>query len=267
MSAYMKWKYGKWIDKIPEITSPGIYTLNSVQFSQKCVYKVKSPISDSEYYILEYRKKTGIYESSLPGSGLLVYRIDSKRFGNSNGPPDEVYIYRPSLSCINSYFPDSAFFNKDIGRYLFNDTSNPKPLLSNGSSGGLSIIVDSPININDSSSTISFTLVAPKSTNIIKKISSDISEFRLDQNYPNPFNPETKIIFSIPFKSHVNLKIYDPLGHEITNLLNEVIESGSYEIKFNGSNLSSGLYFYTLYVNSNNGSQKYFKTKKMILVK
>ena len=75
--------------------------------------------------------------------------------------------------------------------------------------------------------------------------------FSLSQNYPNPFNPSTKIKYSIPpvassFRLSVTLKVYDVLGNEITTLVNEEKPEGSYEIEFDGSELTSGIYFYQL---------------------
>lgn len=87
------------------------------------------------------------------------------------------------------------------------------------------------------------------------------SSFDLSQNYPNPFNPVTNISFSIPSSEFVNLTVYDMLGKEITNLVNEQLLAGTYKIDFNASQLSSGMYFYKLM------SGSFSSTKKMILVK
>ena len=92
------------------------------------------------------------------------------------------------------------------------------------------------------------------------------SEFALYQNYPNPFNPITKIHYSIPsnVKSqmlNVILKVYDTLGNEVVTLVNEYKPAGSYEVEFNASRLSSGIYFYRLQ------SGSFVETKAMILLK
>jgi hypothetical protein len=87
------------------------------------------------------------------------------------------------------------------------------------------------------------------------------ARFQLEQNYPNPFNPITLIKYQLPLKSSVTLKIFDILGKEVETLVNEERDAGYYEVKFNGSNLSSGIYFYTLQ------TENYFATKKMILLK
>ncbi len=87
------------------------------------------------------------------------------------------------------------------------------------------------------------------------------TNYNLFQNYPNPFNPTTKIKYSIPNSDKVLIKVYDVLGREVETLLNECENAGTYEIEFDGSNLTSGLYFYKI------TSGKYSETKKMILMK
>ncbi len=87
------------------------------------------------------------------------------------------------------------------------------------------------------------------------------SNFSLEQNYPNPFNPTTVINFSIPKNYMVSIRVYDILGNEVANLMNEEKTAGSYSINFNASKLSSGVYFYRMQAGS------FVKTKKLILMK
>ena len=87
------------------------------------------------------------------------------------------------------------------------------------------------------------------------------NEFNLSQNYPNPFNPTTTIDFSIPVSTKVTLKIFDVLGNEVTTLVHEYKTAGSYETEFNGSNLSSGIYFYRL------ETSEFIQLRKMVLLK
>ena len=70
--------------------------------------------------------------------------------------------------------------------------------------------------------------------------------FALDQNYPNPFNPTTVIRYQLPIASHVELKIYDILGREVTTLVDEQKPAGYYTVQFNASGLASGVYFYRM---------------------
>lgn len=85
--------------------------------------------------------------------------------------------------------------------------------------------------------------------------------FKLEQNYPNPFNPSTKISWQSPVNAHQTLKIYDVLGNEVTTLVNEYRSAGNFEIEFNASGLSSGIYFYQLKVG------EFISTKKMVLIR
>ncbi len=70
--------------------------------------------------------------------------------------------------------------------------------------------------------------------------------FELQQNYPNPFNPSTAIVFSVPGKGLVSLKVYDVLGNEVVTLVNEEKPAGQYSTRFDARNIASGVYFYTL---------------------
>ncbi len=85
--------------------------------------------------------------------------------------------------------------------------------------------------------------------------------FSLKQNYPNPFNPATSISFSVAERSNVKIKIYDMLGSEVAVLVNEVKNPGNYTVSFDASNLSSGLYVYSLTAGN------FTATKKMMLLK
>jgi photosystem II stability/assembly factor-like uncharacterized protein len=91
--------------------------------------------------------------------------------------------------------------------------------------------------------------------------SSKYYSFSLGQNYPNPFNPSTIINYSIPKSGLVSIKIYDLLGKEIKTLVSEEKSAGNYSVQFNGSNLSSGIYFYRMQ------SGNHMQTKKLILLK
>lgn len=84
---------------------------------------------------------------------------------------------------------------------------------------------------------------------------------KLNNNYPNPFNPSTIISFSIPQSTFITLKVYDVLGNEIATLVNEEKTAGFYQVSFNASSLSSGVYFYTI------RADNFTSTKKMLLMK
>jgi len=100
----------------------------------------------------------------------------------------------------------------------------------------------------------------------IKQIESVVSQFKLNQNYPNPFNPVTKIGFTIPVYSKVTVKVYDVLGRQVQTLVNENMNMGSFLIDFNGSELSSGVYFVRMTADGRDGTS-FADTKKMLLIK
>ena len=97
----------------------------------------------------------------------------------------------------------------------------------------------------------------------IQQISAQIpKEYRLFQNYPNPFNPRTVISYQLTVNSNVKLIVYDILGKEIIKLVNQKQTSGTYRVDFSGINYSSGVYFYTLFIDD-----KIIDTKKMVLLR
>lgn len=88
-----------------------------------------------------------------------------------------------------------------------------------------------------------------------------LSDYYLFQNYPNPFNSITKISWQSPVASHQTLKIYDVLGNEVATLVNEFRNAGRYEIGFDASELTSGIYYYRIQAGD------FTDTMKMILMK
>ncbi len=92
-----------------------------------------------------------------------------------------------------------------------------------------------------------------------------LSEFHLSQNYPNPFNPSTLIRYEIGDirreTQHVSLRVYDILGRVVATLVNKEQSAGSYQVKFNASGLTSGIYYYQI------KSGSFVETKKMIILK
>ena len=86
-------------------------------------------------------------------------------------------------------------------------------------------------------------------------------DFNLTQNYPNPFNPSTVFSFTLPKDGNASLKFYDIIGNEVDKYLDGFVKAGTYSVEFDGSKLSSGIYFYTLTTN------EFSKSKKMVLSK
>lgn len=142
MGSYMKFRYGHWIPSIPVITTSGTYSLKSVKSPTNNCYRVNSPFNNGEYFILEYRNTDmGQFDSQIPGSGLLVYRVteDYEGQGNASGPPDEIYVYRQSGSPTSNGNIQAASFSVESGRTAINDATDPNCFLSDGGYGGLNI--------------------------------------------------------------------------------------------------------------------------------
>lgn len=111
-----------------------------------------------------------------------------------------------------------------------------------------------------SSMTLDFTIEEQQVVSV-NSPSGVITNFSLSQNYPNPFNPTTMIKYQLPANSNVSLKIYDILGQEVKTLVNRNQQAGSYEVRFDASNLASGIYLYSLRAGD------FTMTKKMLLLK
>lgn len=160
MSAYTKYRYCKWIDEIPEISTPGTYTLNPVGGSSKenIAYKI-NPTGSDEYFIVEYRKKAGTFDIGLPSSGLLVYRINPNVTGgnlNYNGTTrlDEQYLFRPGGTTKLDGDISKAAFSAESGRTSLGGTADFKPFYSDGKEAKFALA-----NISSCGETISFDLL------------------------------------------------------------------------------------------------------------
>ena len=109
---------------------------------------------------------------------------------------------------------------------------------------------------------------------ILTGIEEDLSQggiprvYRLLQNYPNPFNPSTNIEYSLPATSFVQIKVFDILGREVANLVEQTQKAGRYRVIFGGTNLASGVYVYRLEAKGSDTELKSFvQTKKMLLLR
>jgi len=136
------------------------------------------------------------------------------------------------------------------------------------SSGNTSVTSSAGIPFAGSSTNGTSSIVSGFLTNysiIITDIEQDYqiipAVFKLDQNYPNPFNPSTIINYQIPEEGFITLKVYDIIGKEVKTLVNENKTAGSYNIKFDASDLASGIYIYQIRANN------FVHSRKMMLLK
>ena len=127
------------------------------------------------------------------------------------------------------------------------------------------IIMDLLILPNGSAWVVGFNgliLYSPEIPVLVEIINTQVpDEYKLTQNYPNPFNPTTNIEYSIPASGIVTITVHNLLGQEVANLVDEFQQAGTYQITWNGNNLSSGIYFYRLQAGD------FVQTRKMVLLK
>jgi photosystem II stability/assembly factor-like uncharacterized protein len=164
----------------------------------------------------------------LVNSSLLYVSVQYGKFYKSTDAGNTWnFAYLPM-----NYFSSTLYFLDQNTGFLLSDQGT---LLRTTNGGG-------PVGVNNINTEI------PK-------------EFSLSQNYPNPFNPSTTIEFDIPEKSFVSLFLYDVTGRLVEVLANELMSPGRYRVSWNGTNYSSGVYFYTL------KTESFQQTKRMVLVK
>jgi hypothetical protein len=174
----------------------------------------------------------------------------------------------------NPYITGSSMgvSSSDLSTLKYNSLGNSEWLMRyngpfNGGDGGRALEINQNnvyvLGYSQSSSQISdYIIIKYNQISGINPISNTIPlSFNLEQNYPNPFNPNTKINFSIPKNGLVQLRVYDILGREVTELVNEEVSPGEYSISWDASMYSSGIYIYRIEAGD------FAATKKMVLLK
>ncbi|MBC8488444.1 MAG: T9SS type A sorting domain-containing protein [Bacteroidetes bacterium] len=182
-----------------------------------------------------------------------LYFVFYDRRNHSNNLTD-VYIARSTdggttfeniIISATPFLPVSGFFGDYSCISAHDNKVRPIWARLDGSTPNISVwtaIIDFPANV------INITTNIP-------------SEYHLGQNFPNPFNPTTSIKFDIPGSTFTKIKIYDILGKEIATLVSEELSAGSYEVEWDASEYTSGIYMYKLITND------FSETKKMLLIK
>jgi M6 family metalloprotease-like protein len=214
MGAYMKHQYGGWIGSIPEISGVGTYTLNPLTSATGQCYKIPSNNSPTEFFVVEYRRDTGTFEGSLPGSGLIVHRINASVLGgNRDGPPDEVYVYRPGGTLLVNGDVWAANFSAAAGRTAINDsTTNPTSFLTDGSAGGLDIWDVGPAN-----DTISFKLGHAPEIDVQRPAATSIVDGGIDDLGTLTTGVSTAIVYTVANTGTTALTLTGATGSSYTN--------------------------------------------------
>ena len=233
-----------------------IFFIQNIGYSQTIIFSKDSLNIEGEGFYEDIKdslfiKNSGIYEliiDSIYSNKIYLYPVevctedtsylfhiifDQQLSPLTLSPQDSIKLifYMPDLCpiCDGSSLP----YFEDILYFRSNAVNNPTYLIY-VSGQGTTDVEDNYILPNENS---------------------------LYQNYPNPFNPTTTIRYSISKPTHVVVKIYDGLGKEITTLVDGLIRSGIHQIEFDGSSLSSGIYFYQMITDG------FWETKKLMLLK
>ncbi len=182
-----------------------------------------------------------------------------------------------TLSSID-WYSDYDMVDSDLWNWMTAGTITP--VFDAGGDGSVAIFSQNAVNINLNDSTTFWVGISVGDTesemlanmnlavskyNQITSVESDLNniplDFTLEQNYPNPFNPSTKISFGLPERSNVILKVFNTLGQQVAELVNESLEAGTHTYNFDASKLTSGVYIYSLQTDAG------VISKKMTLIK
>jgi hypothetical protein len=205
------------------VHSEGIIFPSSVRYSSLTGYYKLVPNHDSLYVTVQvYRNR------NIIGYGNIVFQNEQTTYTK----------FQVDITYYTDDTPDTSIIS--IG---LEDTPG-----TGGDYSGSYFVIDDLVFGNGA-------------TDIKQQDGATPQSFELQQNYPNPFNPTTRISFTIPKENHVVLIVYNTLGQKVATLVNGIKQPGSYEVNFDGSKLSSGIYFYCL------TSEQNVLTRKMILLK
>jgi len=208
----------------------------------------------------QYRFTSTGVRSGNPGDIIIVRPGENFIFFDKGigGYTIEAKIALSAIAAVAT--PDDQLYIPDLGHRIPIDFSVNDADLTGSREG---ILCYSAANEDLSWRDVNRWLYTWVGNSMVSDVEGDLENltFELNQNYPNPFNPATTIRFSIPDQQFVSLKIFNILGQQVSTLVNEVKNAGVYQVNFDASKLSSGVYFYTIEAGSN------ITTKKMMLVK
>jgi hypothetical protein len=233
--------FNHWSDNSTEIT----HIFNPGTTQTFTAYFVGKPLTTNRglHTGTVYNQPVVLYWNEHPNVNVTQYQIwrQVKHNGVMGNPYLLATVNRGTTSYVDDEYSLTRSYTNDL---LYYDV---KPYYSTEGT------------VSDNNWFAVFGVLMPKTSD-----STSVAEMELENsldNYPNPFNPETNISFSIKEAGHVNIKVFDLIGQQVAELVNEEKEAGSYQINFNASHLPSGIYIYTI----NTGN--YTQTRKMLLMK
>ncbi|MBO4645713.1 MAG: M6 family metalloprotease domain-containing protein [Bacteroidales bacterium] len=211
--AYMKYFYMNWLEDLPLITETGRYTLYPLggNLRQNLAYKIESENPD-EFFVLEYRSQNNYFDRFVPGTGILVYRINSAFEGLGNAQwdgmdqLDEVYVYRPGGTLTDNGQIYGAAFTQMFDHTEFDYTTNPRPFLSDGYVSTLHI---AGVHVYTDSAT--FWYLRPGDTLPVGMVENLETVWTL---YPNPATSNFKME-GVELSQLSSVTLYDAMGRKI----------------------------------------------------
>jgi hypothetical protein len=269
------------------ITILFLLTVTSYLYSQKMNFNMANPRDSAGYFMYDLRVTvlTGQVwrvgasnirlNDSIQGTGTLMPKGDAPAI-NANPNISNTGIYQQmtttpinsntGIGCNILTFSTSGFYTFQPGTYRLATLRWTKtPPISFiilkfrlPPSSAATVVYDSTVQLTYNTN---FTITDPVIVSINNLGNELPKEYNLYQNYPNPFNPKTSLKFDLPKSSHVTLKIYDIMGKEIDEILNQTMEGGSYTANWDASHLASGVYFCRITAGD------YKNTMRMVLIK
>ncbi len=210
--------------------------------------------NEGELFLAGYT--TSANYPTTPGAYQSILGGNADAFLTKLSPAGSSLSYSTYIGGLLADYGESLAFDNSGKVYLTGETSSENyPVTSGAFQSSDAFMQNSFVTKFD----IPITNVAP--SNPFPR------SFVLDQNYPNPFNPSTVIKYSIPVESNVSIKIYNSLGQNIREYNQGVKQPGFYELNFDASGISSGVYFYSLRAVSKDGGKEFIAVKKMVILK
>jgi plastocyanin len=198
---------------------------------------------------------------------LILFAVNSISFGTTRIITVQDFNFSPIS--LNANVGDTIVWQWVSGVHTTTSTTVPasastwdQPITSTNTSYSYKITVAGTYNYqctrHAAMNMVGSIISTPSS---VSQIGTTVTSFELKQNYPNPFNPTTNINFSIPKSELVKISIYNVIGQEVNVILNENLNAGIYSVKFDASQMSSGIYFYKI------SAGEFIDIKRMVLMK
>jgi len=252
------------------------YTSSNVLEFDIYLHHTNSNETKFEYIMGQYFLN---FNSAIANGGKLNYTLVSSELPQALQPRN-ASVFENQLRLANNAVPPKQ--NLPIISNNGNGTLIAKMKLETTAKSFSSVSLDlkfrnepenpyTKIFTNIENKIVDITSNPGSSDELIEGVNKNLSEipvsYSLSQNFPNPFNPSTTFKFDVPELSNVKLTIYDVTGKEVITILNQEMQPGSYDSKWDASNFASGIYFYRINAGSPREAGSFIETKRMLLVK